>query len=209
MTKAELNKKPKSTLILMCTLRKIYKGGKAAAIKKTKAQLVNALATKTKAIKGCSKPISGVKRAKKTATKTTKQVKAYTKKAKEKLAKTYYDLKKKISGSLGRDLNHSETEIYLSVMNDYKVQNQLSSIYKNLVNKMASGKYDPKKAAKLFNYVVQAADKNYQKDFGGPGRGYILSVKERENVSKVLEQEFRDDALGGYYEHLLYKKYQK
>jgi len=202
MTKAELNKKPKSTLVLMATLKKVYKGGKAAAVKKTKAQLVNALAKPATKKAATKKRVSSTTTKRKTSTRAARS-------ARHKMGKSYYDLKKKISGSLGRDLNHSETEIYLSVMNDYKLHNQLQSIYKNLVNKMASGKYDPKKAAKLFTYVVQAADKNYQKDFGGPGRGYILSVKERANVSKVLEQEFRDDALAGYYEHLLYKKYQK
>ena len=43
MTKAELNKKPKKTLILMATLKRVYAGGKKTAEKKTKPQLVNAL----------------------------------------------------------------------------------------------------------------------------------------------------------------------
>lgn len=43
MTRAELNKKPKSTLILMATLRKAYRGGKKEAIKKSKSELVSAV----------------------------------------------------------------------------------------------------------------------------------------------------------------------
>lgn len=43
MTRADLNKKPKSTLLLMSILRKAYKGGKAAALKKSKSELVSAV----------------------------------------------------------------------------------------------------------------------------------------------------------------------
>jgi len=72
MTKAELNKKKLSTLVLMATLRRIYKGGKKAAIKKTKTQLVNALATKPK--KTASKPKkTRVKTKRKTAVSGTKK----------------------------------------------------------------------------------------------------------------------------------------
>lgn len=43
MTKSELSKKPKKTLLLMAVLRKAYKGGKKEAEKKSKADLVNAV----------------------------------------------------------------------------------------------------------------------------------------------------------------------
>ena len=52
MTRAELRKKKLSTLQLMATLRRLYKGGKKSVIKKTKAQLVNALSTKPKTAVG-------------------------------------------------------------------------------------------------------------------------------------------------------------
>jgi hypothetical protein len=208
MTKAELNKKPKSTLILMATLKKVYKGGKKAAVKKSKAELVNALYKTygTKKVAGIGKTTA--KRTRSASVGTKRKV---TKKTKgiSKIGKQYLELKKKISGALGK-LDYEETEIYLTVSNDYNIYNRrLQPIYKNLVNKMAAGKYNPKLAAKLFKYAVEDADKQYQKDFGSKGRGYILSVKQRQNVAEQLEQEFRDDALAGDYEHLLYKKYQK
>jgi len=43
MTKAQLNLKPKHTLVFMATIKKLYKGGKKAAEKKSKPDLVNAL----------------------------------------------------------------------------------------------------------------------------------------------------------------------
>lgn len=43
MTKAQLNAKPKKTLVLMATLKRVYKGGKKTAEKKSKAELVSSL----------------------------------------------------------------------------------------------------------------------------------------------------------------------
>lgn len=43
MTKAQLRSKPKKTLVLLATLRRVYKGGKKEAEKKSKDALVNAL----------------------------------------------------------------------------------------------------------------------------------------------------------------------
>ena len=58
MTKADLNRKPKKTLILLCTLKKCFKGGKKAAEKKSKESLVNAL---FKAYKHKGKKVAGHK----------------------------------------------------------------------------------------------------------------------------------------------------
>lgn len=56
MTKAELNKKPKKTLIFLATIKRVYK--KAIAEKKSKEQLVNALykSYKHKKVSGAKKP---------------------------------------------------------------------------------------------------------------------------------------------------------
>lgn len=43
MTKAQLNAKPKKTLVLMATLKRVYKGGKKTAEKKSKTELVSSL----------------------------------------------------------------------------------------------------------------------------------------------------------------------
>ena len=195
----------------MATLRKTYKGGKKAAEKQSKDALVNALFWGKKNIGQVSSVKSKPAVRKKTiqAKRTVKRVTKRKVSGISKIGKQYLELKRKISGQLG-ELDYEETEIYLTVINDANIyRRRLTPIYKNLVNKMAAGKYNPKLAAKLFKYAVEDADKQYQKDFGSKGRGYILSVKQRQNVANQLEQEFRDSALAGEYEHLLFKKYQK
>jgi len=54
MTPAELKRKPTKTLILLCTLKRCFKGGKKAAEKKTRPQLITA-AAKAYKVKGIGK----------------------------------------------------------------------------------------------------------------------------------------------------------
>ncbi len=110
---------------------------------------------------------------------------------------------------MSRNLNTAENELYLFIKNESSLYNQMTSIEKNLVNKIASGKYDASKAPKLFQYLVENADKQYQKMYGNARTPYMLTVPERKNLSTCLSEEFFGEAMLGNFKHLLNKKNSK
>ena len=93
-----------------------------------------------------------------------------------------------------------ELEIYIE--NDQKLYKQkLIPIVKNIQKKIASGKYDHKKAPKLWMYLVDEAAKKYIKDHGSRGEKIdsIFNRETRMAVAQNLADNYRDeiDAQGG------------
>jgi hypothetical protein len=102
---------------------------------------------------------------------------------------------------------HEERELELFVANDAQIyRSRLQPIYKNLITKIAQGKYDEKKAVKAFMYAVDDAAKKYTKDFGTPG-DEIFDKKTKLAVAATLASEFKDEADEGNYDDMLPKKY--
>ena len=60
-------------------------------------------------------------------------------------------------------------ELYLFMQNERSLMRQKYSIIKNIASKMKSGKYDHKKAPKLWMYWVDSGAKEYDKLYGSPG----------------------------------------
>jgi hypothetical protein len=100
-------------------------------------------------------------------------------------------------------------ELFIFVSNDADIYRQrLQPIYKNAITKMAQGKYDSKKAIKLFMYAVDDAAKKYSKEYSsGDDAKAIFSKKVREYVASRLRDEFEAEAELGNYDDLRPKKY--
>ena len=77
-------------------------------------------------------------------------------------------------------------ELKLWIENDAQLYRQrLVPIVKNIQNKMQTGKYDHKKAPKLWKYLVDDGAKKYAKEFPG--------VKFDRKVKDHVAQEFADE----------------
>ena len=77
-------------------------------------------------------------------------------------------------------------ELKLYIDNDADLYRQrLVPIVKNIQRKMKSGKYDHKKAPKLWKYLVDDGAKKYAKEFPG--------VKFNRKVKDHVAQEFADE----------------
>ena len=103
-----------------------------------------------------------------------------------------------------------ETELQLFINNDSQLyRSRLQPIQKNLVTKIAQGKYDEKLAVKAFMYVVEDGAKKYVKDHGGPGDKWniMFDKKTRLAVAASLASDFKDEADDGNYDDFLPKKY--
>ena len=82
-------------------------------------------------------------------------------------------------------------ELKLYIDNDGDLYKQrLIPIVKNIQRKMKSGKYDHKKAPKLWKYLVDDGAKKYAKEFPG--------VKFSKVVKDAVAEEYADE----YYEEL-------
>ena len=87
-------------------------------------------------------------------------------------------------------------ELKLYIDNDADLYRQrLVPIVKNIQRKMKSGKYDHKKAPKLWKYLVDDGAKKYQKEFPG----VKFSKQEKEMVAQEFADEYKDEieAQGG------------
>ena len=89
----------------------------------------------------------------------------------------------KIIGESFKDVVH---ELKLYIENDSDLYRQkIIPIVKNIQRKMKSGKYDHKKAPKLWMYLADMGAKKYLKDFPG--------VKFDKKVIQQVSQEFADE----------------
>jgi len=94
--------------------------------------------------------------------------------------------------------------MHVTADNDRGLYNQKQSIHRNLINKMASGKYDPHLARKLFQYHADATAKVHAKQ--GDGNP---SLHDRRQMAHESEQNFRAEAARGEHDDLKHKKYKK
>lgn len=86
-------------------------------------------------------------------------------------------------------------EIQLYADNDSGLYfSQKKPIILNLQKKYKAGKYDVEKAAILWKYFVEAADKKYQKEFGSRKKGFLLSVNDR----KLLARDYAINTLNEF-----------
>ena len=81
-------------------------------------------------------------------------------------------------------------ELKLFIDNDSQLYKQrLIPIVKNIQKKMKSGKYDHKKAPKLWKYLVDDGAKKYQKEFPG----VKFSRQEKDAVAQEFADEYKDE----------------
>ena len=81
-------------------------------------------------------------------------------------------------------------ELKLYIENDGQLYKQrIIPIVKNIQRKMKSGKYDHKKAPKLWMYLVDDGAKKYQKEFPGVKFG----KPERLAVAQEFADEYKDE----------------
>jgi hypothetical protein len=81
-------------------------------------------------------------------------------------------------------------ELKMYIDNDADLYRQrLIPIVKNIQKKMKSGKYDHKKAPKLWKYLVDDGAKKYEKEFPG----VKFSKQEKEAVAQEYADEYRDE----------------
>lgn len=87
------------------------------------------------------------------------------------------------------------TELQLFIDNDgdlYRAQTQ--SIHANAAKKVASGKYDPVLAIKLWRYLVDAGAKKYAKEFASPGDwSTMFNVPTRDLVASRMSTEWFEE----------------
>jgi len=85
---------------------------------------------------------------------------------------------------------HMVGELKLYIDNDSQLYKQrLVPIVKNIQRKMKSGKYDHKKAPKLWKYLVDDGAKKYQKEFPG----VKFSRQEKDAVAQEFADEYKDE----------------
>ena len=73
--------------------------------------------------------------------------------------------KRRKKNPMSYDIEKRELELYID--NDRDLYRQREAIEKNLKRKVKSGKYDPTKAPKLWQYMVDAGAKKFVGEFGG------------------------------------------
>jgi len=74
-------------------------------------------------------------------------------------------------GSLSEAVDETAArELELYIDNDRELYRQRRSIEQNIARKMKSGRYDPTKAPKLWQYLIDAGARKYAKEFGGSVR---------------------------------------
>lgn len=107
--------------------------------------------------------------------------------------------------------SHAVRELVLFIENDADLHRQMFiPAVKNLVNKMAAGKYDHAQATKLFNYMATEGAKRYAKEFGRPGdEKIVFNPATRMAAAKELADTFHDEATLGNYDKYLNKKNKK
>jgi hypothetical protein len=121
---------------------------------------------------------------------------------------------KKHSGKSAPTAKHHDAEgsreLQMFTENDGDLHRQQHEpIRKNLVNKMASGKYDHAQATKLYGHLLASASQKYKKDMGGAGGGgsHAFDPATRAAAAKRMADDFHDEAKAGDHDHHLHKKH--
>tara|TARA_Y100000310_G_scaffold265162_1_gene276054 strand:- start:2536 stop:4146 length:1611 start_codon:yes stop_codon:yes gene_type:complete len=101
-------------------------------------------------------------------------------------------LKEEIELDEAVDVNAAD-ELKMYIENDAQLyKSQLVPIVKNMQRKMKSGKYDHKKAPKLWMYLVDAGAKKYVKEFGGDVRS-MFDKQTRQYVAQQMADEYKNE----------------
>ena len=85
-------------------------------------------------------------------------------------ARTAWEIVSKARAKISETIDATAArELYLFIENERSLMRQRDSIIKNISRKMKSGKYDHKKAPKLWMYWVDSGAKEYDKLYSSPG----------------------------------------
>jgi len=107
------------------------------------------------------------------------------------------------SVSLGESAD--STELHLFTVNHPGIHaSRMTSIHKNLRNKMAKGTYDSDKAHKAFMYAAKDGADAYHHE-----HGHKFHKSVRHDVATTMRNEFESEAKDGQHDHHLHKKYRK
>ena len=107
------------------------------------------------------------------------------------------------SVSLGESAD--STELHLFTVNHPGIHaSRMTSIHKNLRNKMAKGTYDSDKAHKAFMYAAKDGADAYHHE-----HGHKFHKSVHHDVATTMRNEFESEAKDGQHDHHLYKKYRK
>jgi len=102
---------------------------------------------------------------------------------------------------------HNTRELDLHADNTRQLYNQKESIHRNLINKMAAGKYDHHEARKLWQYHADAAAKHYEKEQRAGVPGKLFSVHDRRKMAHDNAEQFLAEHDSGEHDHHLQKQY--
>lgn len=89
-----------------------------------------------------------------------------------------------------RGVRHGEMrELELYIDNTEPLYRQSQAIQKNLLRKIAKGRYDHSKAPKLWLYLVNEGARRYVKEFGGDGR-IMFPLAGKKNLAQRYANQF-------------------
>ena len=86
---------------------------------------------------------------------------------------------------------HAADELGLYLENESALYPEKQAIIANLQKKKKKGKYDAKKAPKLWLYLVNDAAKKYEKEFGSGGAN-VFNKPTRESVAEELATRYEN-----------------
>jgi hypothetical protein len=105
-----------------------------------------------------------------------------------------YNIVKGIRSKLNETVDvDAARELKMYIDNDQQLyKSQLVPIVKNIQRKMKSGKYDHRKAPKLWSYLVDNGAKKYVKEFGGTVKS-VFPKDVRDSVAIEFANEYRSE----------------
>ena len=104
---------------------------------------------------------------------------------------------------------HAAQDLKLTTESDGVLHRMAESIFKNLITKMAQGKYNHAKAVDAFVYLAEAGAKKYATESIGRPWHIVFPPNVRRAVAAAWRDEFEEEAKMGNYDNFLPKKYRK
>lgn len=90
--------------------------------------------------------------------------------------------------------NEMVNELVLYINNTRNVYENIQLVCKNLARKKCKGIYDEQKAVKAFYNLVNYAQQQYYREFGGASAWYLLAnTATRQAVAKELLEYYQED----------------